>query len=76
MHQPFDLIMLDISMPDIDGIEVAKMLRKNEGCNQSTKIVAQTAHASAEDYDHLLKAGMQDVVIKPVKLKDVMRVVH
>ncbi len=75
MHQPFDLIMLDISMPDLDGIQVAKMLRKNEGCNQSTKIVAQTAHASAEDYDRFLKAGMQDVVIKPIKLKDVKRVI-
>lgn len=70
MAQPFDLILLDISMPGLDGTEVAFLLRDHEGPNQKTRIVAQTAHASPADRDRFAAAGIDHALIKPIAIKD------
>ncbi|MCH2165401.1 MAG: response regulator, partial [Marinovum sp.] len=74
MVMPFDLILLDISMPNVDGIEVARLLREHEGPNQNTRIVAQTAHASPSDHDAFAEAGMDSVLIKPITLEQLRKV--
>lgn len=66
---PFDLILLDISMPDMDGTEVAKLLRERVGPNQNTTIIAQTAHASPQDRDRIFVSGIQSILTKPVSIK-------
>jgi signal transduction histidine kinase/DNA-binding response OmpR family regulator len=66
MVDRFDIILMDISMPEIDGLEVARLLREHEGPNQKTIIVAQTAHASPDDCDRIRAAGMQEVLTKPI----------
>ena len=69
----YDLVLLDLQLPDIDGFEVAKHICDN--LNYRPVIVAITAGATAEDRQRCLDAGMDDYVLKPFKisiLKDVV----
>lgn len=74
MVKPFDLLLLDISMPEVDGTDVARLLREHEGPNQKTKIIAQTAHASPKDHDAFIEAGIDSVLIKPIRLDQLQSV--
>jgi PAS domain S-box-containing protein len=69
----YDIVLLDLQMPDIDGFEVARHIRQH--LNYQPVIVALTAGASPEDRQRCLDAGMDDYVLKPFKislLKDVV----
>jgi CheY-like chemotaxis protein len=59
----FDLIILDIQMPVMDGVEAAKNIRL---FNQKTPIIAMTGNASSEDKELALSAGMNDYLVKPI----------
>lgn len=65
-QQHFDLILMDISMPDIDGIEATKRIRAGNGLSRDTPIAALTAHALEDDIRQFKAAGMCDVISKPV----------
>jgi len=62
-----DLILLDMSLPEISGIEVAKVLRKNVETSE-TPIIALTAYATDVDRRRALEAGCDDYDTKPVDL--------
>lgn len=64
----FDAIIMDVSMPELDGLEVTQRLRHAEaqGGFPATTIVGLTAHAFAEDRTAFIEAGMDDVLIKPI----------
>lgn len=64
--QAFDVILTDISMPGIDGVEVARRIRAGGGPSAGARIVALTAHALPEDRARFLQAGIEDCLIKPV----------
>lgn len=64
--EKFDLILMDISMPKIDGTVAAKMIKEGSGPNVKTAIVALTAHALPEDVARFKAAGMSDVITKPL----------
>ncbi len=69
----YDLILMDIQMPVMDGITATKEIRKLEKekhIKSKVKIVAITANVSKEDRDHCLKIGMDDYIIKPFKSED------
>lgn len=71
----FDLIFSDISLPDMSGIEVIQAMRKQKN-NINKPIIAVTAHALEEDRQNCLKAGADDVLIKPIMqpaLKNILR---
>lgn len=64
----FALIFMDISMPEMDGVEATAEIRKAQAANgERTAIVGVTAHALAEDRQRCLDAGMDDYLAKPVK---------
>ncbi len=65
----FDLILMDISMPEMDGIECTKNIRIYEDENNlpHTPIIALTAHAMRGDSQRFLAAGMNDYLSKPIK---------
>ncbi|GET24759.1 PAS domain-containing hybrid sensor histidine kinase/response regulator [Prolixibacter sp. NT017] len=73
----YDLIMMDIQMPQLNGYEVTKMIRKEETeqNGKPIKIVAMTANALQEDIDLCLSIGMDGYLSKPFKAEDVIETV-
>jgi CheY-like chemotaxis protein len=62
----FDLILMDISMPGMDGIEAARQIRSGVGASRGARMAAVTAHAHAQDRSRLAEAGMPDCLVKPI----------
>ena len=63
-RQSYALILMDMQMPKVDGIEATRRLRELPGCRQMA-IIAMTANAFAEDKVRCLEAGMSDFLVKP-----------
>ena len=64
----YGLIILDIQLPDADGVSLAKEIRKGNGLNKQTRIIAVTAHATPEDRHRYKDAGINHFVAKPFKI--------
>lgn len=72
----FDAILMDISMPDLDGVEATKQIKSGDGPNTQTPIFAVTAHAMPTDVDRFTQAGMQGVLVKPISLDRLETLLH
>ncbi|MDR1046040.1 MAG: response regulator [Candidatus Adiutrix sp.] len=68
----FDLVLMDIQMPVMDGLTAAAEIRKNPKF-KDLPMVAMTAHAMAQDREKSLKAGMNDHIVKPLDLQELFR---
>ena len=66
-----EVILLDISLPEMDGTEVLEWLRSQDGL-RDIPVIALTAHAMAGDRDKFLAAGFDDYVTKPIVDEDVL----
>ena len=62
-----DLLILDIRMPKIDGLEVCRRLRENTTAGPGIKIIAVTAHSEAYDRNTVIDAGADEYLIKPIE---------
>lgn len=67
-NRPYDLIMMDIEMPVVDGIEATRVIQAGNGPNKKTPILALTASVLEDDRKRVLDAGMQGFIGKPVRL--------
>jgi signal transduction histidine kinase len=70
-RQPYDVILMDMQMPEMDGITTTQMIRQN--LKSQPRIVALTANALAEDREACLSAGMDDYISKPIQIEEVIR---
>ncbi|MGE4291105.1 MAG: transporter substrate-binding domain-containing protein [Desulfovibrio sp.] len=68
--QDFDLVIMDVQMPDMDGVETTRHIRGTSGLGGKTRIpiVAMTAFAMTGDREKFLEAGMDDYISKPVEM--------
>ena len=80
--QQFDIVLMDVQMPKMDGIEATKAIRSSTDntFNPDIPIIAVTAHAFEEEKDRCLKAGMNSCVTKPFKreelFEEIEKLVH
>ncbi len=72
MNNSFDILLMDIQMPEMDGFEATDRIRKKEKEKDSprVKIVAMTAHAMAGDRERCLAAGMDGYISKPIDINE------
>ena len=70
--QPYDVILMDVQMPEMDGIAATKAIRAFGGEKRNIPIIAITANAMAGDREGCLEAGMDDYVAKPFKPDDLL----
>jgi signal transduction histidine kinase/DNA-binding response OmpR family regulator len=71
----FDLILMDVQMPEMTGLEATRQIRREEPIGTHIPIVAMTASAMSEDRDHCLAAGMDDFISKPVSSRVIEEII-
>ena len=74
-HQRFDLILMDIQMPDIDGIAATQLIREKSQ-NRNTPVIAVTAHAVDEERQKILSSGIEGHLPKPIDDKALSKVIE
>ncbi len=72
----YDLVLMDVQMPEMDGLEATIELRLREGGPKVLPVVAMTAHAMPADRERCLAAGMNAYVSKPISRRDLVRVLR
>ena len=73
----YDLVLLDLSLPKVDGWTVARTIRGNaDPARAGVPVLALTAHAMRGDRDRALEAGCDGYVSKPVSPRELARIVH
>ena len=69
-RQQYDVILMDVEMPEMDGTDAAKQIRRDVPAEAVPWLIATTAHALVGDRERLLADGMDDYLSKPVRMKD------
>jgi CheY-like chemotaxis protein len=69
---PYDVILMDVEMPEMDGLSAARQIRQWEDLPDQPWIIAVTAYAMPGDRERCLEAGMNDYISKPVREKDLI----
>jgi CheY-like chemotaxis protein len=75
--QKFDLVLMDVQMPELDGLQAAAAIRRHERSHGGhVPIIAMTAHALRGDRERCIEAGMDDYVSKPIRVEELVRALH
>lgn len=73
--QRFDLILLDLQMPILSGIDVIKLIKRDGGVNAQTPCIAITAHARPEQRKSVIEAGFDECLIKPIQTTQLYEII-
>ncbi len=71
-RQPYDVVLMDVQMPEMDGLEATRRIRHEVALEAQPRIIAMTASAMQEDQDACYTAGMDDYVSKPVRVDELV----
>ena len=72
-RQFYDVILMDIQMPEMDGVEATNKIRRSYLPNKQPRIIAMTANAMKSDHDKYITSGMDDYIVKPFKVNELVR---
>ncbi|WP_052128322.1 response regulator [Neosynechococcus sphagnicola] len=75
-RQPYDLILMDVQMPEMDGLEATEQIHQQWAAPSRPWIIAMTANAMKGDRERCLAAGMDDYISKPVRIEDLDQVLR
>jgi CheY-like chemotaxis protein len=76
-QESFDLVLMDVQMPNLDGFQATGAIRQEEETTGAhMPIIAMTAHAMKEDKERCLAAGMDDYISKPISAEVLLEVIH
>jgi len=70
-RKPYDVVLMDVQMPEMDGLEATHRIRSS-GLN--TQIIAMTAHALEGDREECLRAGMNEYISKPIRMEELQKI--
>jgi len=71
-RKKYDVIFMDVQMPEMDGLEATRLIRKEFSAERQPVIIAMTANALKEDRDICLEAGMDDYLSKPIQIPELV----
>ena len=75
-RQHYDVVLMDIQMPEMDGLEATQIIMEKFAPPQRPYIIAMTAHALTGDEERYLLSGMNGYVSKPVRLESLVNALH
>jgi PAS domain S-box-containing protein len=71
-RQPYDVILMDVQMPEMDGLEASRAIWREWPAEQRPRIIAMTADVMAQDRQESLAAGMDDFIAKPIRVDELV----
>jgi signal transduction histidine kinase/CHASE3 domain sensor protein/DNA-binding NarL/FixJ family response regulator len=74
--QPFDIVLMDCQMPELDGYQATELIRRSEASYRNIPIIAMTANAIKGDKERCLDVGMNDYISKPLKVRELVEILN
>jgi CheY-like chemotaxis protein/HPt (histidine-containing phosphotransfer) domain-containing protein len=71
-RQHYDVVLMDVQMPEMDGLEATRAIGREFGAERRPRVVAMTANVMKEDRDECFAAGMDDFIAKPIQFTELM----
>ena len=71
-RQRYDIVLMDVQMPEMDGLEASRQINKQWSRDQRPQIVAMTANAMQGDRELCIAAGMDDYITKPIRVEELV----
>ena len=75
-HKAYDVLLLDVQMPEMDGLEATRKIHQRWSEDQRPRIIAMTGNALLGDREKCLEAGMDDYISKPVRIRELQSVLE